>query len=79
MEVVPLADVDVNVPGVIATLVAPVAAQLSMLLAPEFTLVGFAAKEVIVGSEPFTVDEFDAAPQLTRPMQKSRIPANAQT
>jgi len=53
MLVVPVADVDVNVPGVMAMLVAPGAAQLSVLLAPEFTFVGFAAKDVIVGREPF--------------------------
>jgi hypothetical protein len=45
----PLADVDVNVPGVMAMLVAPVVAQLSVLLEPEAMLVGFAVKEVIVG------------------------------
>ncbi len=53
MLVEPLADVDVNVPGVMAMLVAPVAAQLSVLLVPELMLVGFAVKEVIVGTEPF--------------------------
>jgi hypothetical protein len=45
----PLADADVNVPGVMAILVAPVAAQLSMLLEPEVILVGLAVKELIVG------------------------------
>jgi hypothetical protein len=45
----PLADVDVNVPGVMAMLVAPFVAQLSMLLEPELMLVGLAAKELIVG------------------------------
>ena len=45
----PLADVDVNVPGVMATLVAPVVAQLSVLLEPEVILVGLAVKELIVG------------------------------
>jgi hypothetical protein len=49
----PLAEADVNVPGVTAMLVAPVAAQLSVLLAPEFMLVGFALKDVIAGMEPF--------------------------
>jgi hypothetical protein len=47
MLVEPLADVDVNVPGVMATLVAPATDQLSVLLVPELMLVGFAAKEVI--------------------------------
>ena len=45
----PLADVDVKVPGVIAMLVAPLVAQLSVLLVPEFMLVGLAVKELIVG------------------------------
>lgn len=44
-----LADVDVNVPGVMAMLVAPAVAQLSMLLAPEVMLVGLAANELITG------------------------------
>lgn len=45
----PLADVDVNVPGVMAMLVAPVVAQVSVLLEPEVMLVGLAVKELIVG------------------------------
>ena len=36
----PLAEVDVNVPGVMAILVAPLVAQLSKLLEPEFILYG---------------------------------------
>ena len=45
----PLADVEVNVPGVMAMLVAPVVSQLSVLLDPEVILVGLAVKELIVG------------------------------
>jgi hypothetical protein len=45
----PLADVDVNVPGVMATLVAPVVTQLSVLLDPELILAGLAVKELTVG------------------------------
>jgi flagellar biosynthesis protein FliR len=45
----PVADVDVNVPGVMAMLVAPVVAQLSVLLDPEAMVAGLAVKEVIVG------------------------------
>ncbi len=45
----PLAKLEVNVPGVIAMLAAPVVAQLSVLLEPEVMLVGLAEKEVIVG------------------------------
>jgi len=66
MLVEPPADVDVNVPGVMAMLVAPVVSQLSVLLVPEFTLVGFATKDVITGTELFPVGEFDEA-QPDRP------------
>jgi len=45
----PLADVDVNVPGVIEMLVAPVVDQLNVLLAPDMKLVGLGTKELIVG------------------------------
>ena len=45
----PLANVDVNVPGVMAITVAPVVAQLSVLLEPEVILVGLALKDLIVG------------------------------
>ena len=45
----PLAEVDVNVPGVMAIPVAPVVTQLSVLLEPELMLVGLAVKELIVG------------------------------
>ncbi len=49
----PLADVDVNVPGVMAILAVPLVDQLSVLLEPEFMLSGTAANELIVGAEPF--------------------------
>ena len=60
-SVEPLADVEVNVPGAMAILVAPVVAQLSMLLEPEEIVVGLAVKELIVGlpeilNVMFTVD-----------------------
>jgi hypothetical protein len=45
----PLAEVDVNVPGVIASVAAPVVSQLSVPLEPKAILAGFAEKEVIVG------------------------------
>lgn len=38
-----------NVPGVMATLVAPLEVQLSRLLPPELIVVGLAVKELIVG------------------------------
>ena len=43
---------DVNVPGVMAILVAPLVAQLSVLLEPELILVGLGVKELIVGRLP---------------------------
>jgi hypothetical protein len=45
----PLADVEVKVSGVMAIVVAPVVAQLSVLLDPEVILVGLALKELMVG------------------------------
>jgi hypothetical protein len=39
----------VNIPGVIATRVAPEVVQLSLLLLPELMLAGLAAKELITG------------------------------
>ena len=45
----PLADVDVNVPGVMAILVAPLVTQLSVLLEPEVIVVGLAVKALMIG------------------------------
>ena len=45
----PLANVEVNVPGVMAIPVAPLVAQLNVLLEPELMLAGFAVKELMVG------------------------------
>lgn len=45
----PLAVVEVNVPGAIEMLFAPVTVQLSVLLEPTVILVGLAVKELIVG------------------------------
>jgi hypothetical protein len=49
--------VEVNVPGVIAIEVAPLVAQLKLLLDPELMVVGPAENELIVGLLPaaFTV------------------------
>jgi hypothetical protein len=47
--------VDVKVPGVMAMLVAPVVAQLSVLLWPEVMLAGLAVKMVMVGTAGVTV------------------------
>jgi hypothetical protein len=48
----PLADVEVNMPGVMEMLPAPLLAQRSMLLAPVLMLAGLATKDAIVGAEP---------------------------
>jgi hypothetical protein len=85
----PLALVEVNVPGVMEMLVAPVAAQFSALVAPEFMLVGFAANEVMVGAEPVPVpvpgpdadpeedlEDFPAV-QPAKPKQMNRSEVNA--
>jgi hypothetical protein len=45
----PPADVEVNVPGVMARLFAPVVTQLSVLLEPDVILEGLALKELISG------------------------------
>ena len=71
----PLVDVDVNVPGAMAMLVAPVVAQLSMLLVPESMLVGAAVKDVTFGAEP---PGEVAAPQPASPTQASRVRTSAQ-
>lgn len=46
----PLDEAEVNVPGVIAMLAAPVVTQLRVLLEPEAMLAGLAVKEVSVGA-----------------------------
>lgn len=76
----PLADADVNAPGVMATLVAAVVAQLSVLLEPEVIVVGRAINEVIVGTEGFPEDEPDdvIAPHPASPRQASKKRTRAQ-
>ena len=46
-----------------------------MLLVPEFTLVGFAVKEVIAGAAPFSEGEVDEVvePQPASPAQANRM------
>jgi hypothetical protein len=51
----PLAAVEVNVPGVMLILVAPVVTQLKVLLEPELMLVGLAVKELMVGLDTAAV------------------------
>jgi hypothetical protein len=73
----PLPNVDVNVPGVMAMLVAPLVAQLSVLLAPEAMLVGLAANALMVGAEPAAGTEM-FEPHPTSPIPASRKSAIAE-
>ncbi len=80
----PLDAVDVNVPGVMAILEAPLVDQLSVLLEPELMLSGWAANELIVGAEPFpeggvgdVVELQPASPTQTNRM-KTRAPRSSQ-
>jgi len=73
----PLPEVDVNVPGEMEILDAPVVDQLSVLLEPDFMLVGFAAKEVIVGAEPLPEGELELL-QLWRMRQENEIKPSRQ-
>jgi len=68
----PVPDVDVNVPGVMAMLAAPVTIQLSVLLVPELMLGGSAVKEAITGGDPFPLGEVDE-PQPVSSTQINRI------
>jgi hypothetical protein len=45
----PFAELEVNVPGVMLRLVAPVVVQLSVLLEPAVMLAGLAVKELMTG------------------------------
>lgn len=75
---------DVNVPGVIAMLVAPVVVQLSVLLEPDLMLAELAVKDAIVGAEPVSGMVVVGSgllvepPQLVRPIHASRTRATAQ-
>ena len=73
----PVADVDVNAPGVMEILVAPVVDQLSVLLEPDFILVGLAVKEPIVGAELVPEGELELL-QLSRTTQENEIKASTQ-
>jgi hypothetical protein len=66
--------VETNVPGVIARLVAPVVAQLSVLLVPEVMLAGTAVKEEMVGTAPVPEDALEEVvePQPANPTQASK-------
>jgi hypothetical protein len=64
-----------------AIIVAPLVDQLNVVLVPEFTLVGFAEKEEMVGADPFPgggLTAFFVLAQPTRPRQVSRMRSIAQ-
>jgi hypothetical protein len=63
----PLEPTDENPPGAMLTPPAPVVVQLSVLLAPETMVDGFAVKEVIVGAGE------SGLVQPTSPKQTNRI------
>jgi hypothetical protein len=65
--------VEVNVPGVIAILVAPVVTQFSVLLVPELMLAATAVKEVIVGAEPGAICDDITELQPASATQANRI------
>ena len=56
-----------NVPGVIAIVVAPVVVQLSVLLEPDLILVGLAVKELMVGFEPVAAVTVTVAVAVAEP------------
>jgi len=76
----PLAEVELNPPGAIAILVAPLVSQLSVLPAPEFMLVGLAVKEEIAGTETGPENKFDGIGEMqpANPIQADKISAIAQ-
>jgi hypothetical protein len=76
MLVVPFADVDVNIPGVMATVVAPLVSQIRVLLAPKLMPAGLAVKEVMAGAVPLSDAEVDA-PQPSNPAKLSRAKSSA--
>jgi hypothetical protein len=73
----PLAAVDVNVPGAIPILVAPVVDQFSVLLEPDCMLAGLAVKEVIVGGEPVLEEGLELL-QLPKMTQENEMRATTQ-
>jgi hypothetical protein len=75
----PLASVEVKVPGAMAMLVAPVTAQVSVLLAPELIVAGLAANKVITGGEPGPEAEVEIVePQPEKTTETSGTRSSAQ-
>ena len=74
----PVAEVELNVPGEIEIVVAPLVVHFSVLLVPVVTLVGLAAKDVIEGAVPVPVVfvVVEALPQPDKPTHASKISAS---
>lgn len=75
--VVPLADAEVNVPGVMAIVVAPFVSQIRVVLSPGSMPAGLAVKEVMAGIVPLSDDELDE-PQPGNPAKHNRTTTRAQ-
>jgi len=75
----PLANVEVNDPGVMEILVAPVEDQLRVVLEPEGMVAEAAVKEEMFGAELFVEVEEVAAAQPSRPTQSSKTSVTAQS
>jgi hypothetical protein len=65
----PLADVEVNDPGVMEMLVAPLVAQFKVLLDPDAIPEGVAVNELIVGLLPVPVVTVTVAVEVTDPAE----------
>jgi hypothetical protein len=73
----PLANVEVKVPGVMAIVVAPLVAQLSMALVPEFMVAGLAPNDEMAGTEPCgCFPELLTLAQPLRPIEARRRKEN---
>ena len=71
----PLGEVEINVPGAMAIVVAPLVTQLSVVLVPEFIVVGLAPNEVIAGTGPPVV-LCETVPQPLKLCEASRSKAS---
>jgi hypothetical protein len=77
--VVPVADVELKFPGVIAIVVARLVDQLNVLLDPELTLAGDAVNAVTVGGAIFGPPEEEvAAAHPAKPAHTAKIKGSAQ-
>ena len=78
-DIEPVAEVDAKLPGVMATLVAPEVAQLSVVLLPGLMLAGLAEKDAMFGAAVCVTAPVDAPlPQPAGPAQVARNKANPQ-